>query len=305
MSRFAVVIPTNRPDRFYGWWAAWLRLLERHDVGVFVCEDLDEPTIGEAPRRTVLRRPDWPWWVPRSTDMCRSWAMVHAYRSGAEFIVSLDDDVEPIGDVFAAYESVFDRGAVVSEYFDVGALTTFPGQMRGFPYGHRDRRTVGLQVGGWSGVLDFDARTQLEVGTREDEFAGLVVPVPKGSAVTVCAMNMAFRREFTPLMWQLPLLDGRYNRWGDIWAGLLAKRALDEQNVAVVVNGQAQVRHERASNPHANLEREAPGVPINEGLWEKLGGVISFTTHLADCGDVEYAAHCLNAYDAWLAEFDD
>lgn len=298
MSRWAVVIPTNRPDRFREWADAWAPLVDRHQAHVFVCEDLDEPALGSFFGTTVLRRPDWPWWVPRGTDMCRSWGMVHAYRSGAEFILSLDDDVAPIGDVFAAYEDVFDKGAVCSPYFDVGALTSFDGQMRGFPYSHRWRRPIGLQAGGWSGVLDFDARTQLGLDpARRDVFSETVIAVPRGAAMTVCAMNMAWRREYTPLMWQGALLDGRHNRWGDIWAGLVAKQAMDAENVAVVVNGRAQVRHERASDPAVNLEREAPGVAINEQAWNSLWDAM--WAH-----DPEFAQHWSRCRAAWLAEFD-
>jgi len=304
VTRWAVVIPTNRPDRFESWLRAWSPLLHKHVADVFVCEDMDPQPLSVVEYDSgltvhILRRADWPWWVPRGTDMCRSWGMVHAYRSGAEFILSLDDDVTPIGDVFAEYEAVFDAGAVCSPYFDVGALTSFDGQMRGFPYADRSRATVGLQAGGWSGVLDFDARTQLELERTDGyDFARLVVPVPKGAPVTVCAMNMAWRREFTRYLWQLPLLDGRYSRWGDIWGGLCAKRALDDLGVAVVVNGRAQVRHERASDPHANLERETPGVAINERAWESLWDAILDS-------DPEYAEWFARCLEAWLAEFPD
>ena len=84
-------------------------------------------------------------------------------------------------------------------------------------------------------------------------------------------MNCAFRRDVTPIMWQLPLLEGRYNRWGDIWSGLIQKRVLDAVGEVMVINGRASVVHRRASDPLVNLEREAPGIPFNETLWRSLG----------------------------------
>lgn len=137
-------------------------------------------------------------------------------------------------------------------------------------------------------------------------------------------MNMAWRTRYAPLMWQLPLYESRFNRFGDIWAGLLAKRVLDHVGCAVVVNGRAAVAHERASDPVANLERETPGVRVNEGLWEALTRVPVFKWPppvedwtLIDCYrevtrradwyfrgfDADYAKHFAACRDEWLALF--
>ena len=128
-------------------------------------------------------------------------------------------------------------------------------------------------------------------------------------------MNMAFRTEYTPVMWQLPLLEGRYNRYGDIWAGLLAKRVFDQVGCAVVVNGRACVDHDRASNPVANLKHESAGLELNERLWENLlilDGVSAVDCYRAVTGtahwhfqryDPEYADWFLDCRDKWLSLF--
>ena len=159
--------------------------------------------------------------------------------------------------------------------------------------------------------MDYDAPTQL-AGVKEQEwFTQVVVPVPVGAAATCCIMNAAWRTEYAPIMWQLPLFGGRFNRFGDIWSGLLQKRTLDVTGGVMVVNGRALVRHARASDPVANLEREAPGIPLNEGLWEELCSrpatdywSVTFAAYLHFLKvDPEYAKHFFAARDEWKRLF--
>lgn len=319
--RWAVVVPSNRPDRLKVFLDAWAPLFARHSRVVIVVDDTEGGDISRdagIPHDVAVvheHRTRPVSWAPAGSDMCRSYGFRWAHGTLAEFVLSLDDDTLPDGDPFAEYEAVFDAGAPFSDYLNVGALTSFGGPMRGFPFDQRRRSQVVVQWGGWSGVLDYDARTQLD-GVRDDEtFDRTIVPVPRGTAVTGCAMNMAFRREWTPMMWQLPLLDGRHNRWGDIWSGLFTKRVADACGVVCVVNGKAQVRHERASDPAANLAREAPGIPVNDGLWEATwlppwdSGRHTYRSvtdaaalHFREW-DAEYADHFLRARDEWLEMF--
>jgi hypothetical protein len=307
---WAVVVPTNRPDRITRFLDAWGPLFDKYNVQVSVIVD-DEATWEQMP-----------WFIPRRSDMIRSLGFLRVFqRAEVDYVLTLDDDTLPIAslsgrDIFEQYQSVFEAGAPLSDYLDVGALTTSQLQMRGFPYRDREPARVAVQYGGWHGVLDYDARTQLDHPRGPERFKGVVLPVPRGTAVTGCIMNCAFRREVTPIMWQLPLLDGRYNRWGDIWSGLIQKRVLDHIGQAMVINGKASVLHERASDPTANLERETPGVPFNEGMWlcmepwHKTVGMFD-TWHLAttqmaqrfEVHDPEYARLFRESRDAWLAEF--
>ena len=264
MSRWSVVVPTCRPESFEEFYDAWQDIFHRHSVNLIVVEDSDKA-------REEERRP---WFIPQGTDMVRSWGIYKAWLNHSEFTLSLDDDVRPLSgvDIFEEYELVFDKGLPFSSYLDVGALTTSGLQMRGFPYRDRARNEVALQYGGWHGVLDYDAPTQLANPRTYQRFLPVVLPVPNGTAVTGCIMNAAWRTKYAPIMWQLPLLDGKYNRFGDIWSCLFAKRTFDLHEKVVAINGLASISHERASNVYANLERELPGIPINERLWEYAGG---------------------------------
>jgi hypothetical protein len=314
-----VVVPTCRPAQLESFLEAWQPLFEKHDVLPLIVHDNEEgwATIPE--------------WIPRGTDMIRSWGIYQAWREGREFTLTLDDDVRPLYvpaksasahsereviDIFAEYEAAFSRPSFCSEYFSVGDLTTDGSAMRGFPYRDRASAMPAIQYGGWYGVLDFDAATQL-VGMPHDdhEFAPVCIPVPKGAAVTTCIMNAAWRTELAPIMWQLPMVDGKYNRFGDIWSGLLQKKILDHFGLVMLINGAASIYHSRASDPITNLEREAPGIRINETLWEHLGAwafgdtmedayrsiVHRFAQHPQL--DPEYAEHLEEVSDRWLELF--
>lgn len=303
---WAVVVPSNRPDRLEDFLTAWSPVFDRRKVELFIVRDEPE---------TWATLPDW---VPRRSDMIRSWGFLQAYRTDVDYVLTLDDDVRPISsqngaDIFDHYEKVFTAGAPLSPYLDVGALTTAGVQMRGFPYRDRMPAPVAVQYGGWHGVMDYDARTQLAGAPNSARFSDVVLPVPLGAAATCCIMNCAFRRDMTPIMWQLPLVDGRYNRWGDIWSGLIQKRVLDSWHEAMIINGAASVLHERASDPQANLERETPGIPFNEDLWPRIwargeidlmdnwyGAVTSFAEQF-QANDPEYAYHLLSSANAWRA----
>lgn len=298
---WAVVVPSNRPDRLREFQAAWSDLFEMHDVELIVVRD--EPETWKA----------MPSFIPQRSDMIRSYGFGQAWETEHDYVLSLDDDTSPWADPFAAYEMAFDEGAPLSDYLSVGALTDTGLQMRGFPFRDRKPATVAVQYGGWHGVADYDAPTQLAAPRDGAVFSSAVLPVPRRVPVTGCIMNCAFRREVTPIMWQLPLVDGRYNRWGDIWSCLLAKRVLDVVGQVMTVNGCASVVHERASDPIVNLERELPGIRPNEDLWSQLvlmrtastmvGVYVEVTDRFAMYmaqTDREYADFFVKARDAWL-----
>lgn len=301
--KWSCVVPTNRPEQYKKFYQAWKPLFEKHDVRLIPV--FDEP-------KTWV---NLPWFIPRRTDMIRSWGFYEAWKAGSEYTLTLDDDVLPRSDPFAAYEYEFKHGSVCSRYLSVGSLTSSRFQMRGFPYGDRKRAKVAIQYGGWDGVLDYDAATQLASSPCEDEFfSSAVIPVPRDVPATTCIMNCAFRTEYAPIMWQLPMLDGKYNRFGDIWSGLLQKKTLDWIGEVMLINGMASVRHDRASNAFANLEREAPGAQINEFLWGYLGQLQftpptiaetyrEVTDRLTGVFPDDYFHHFFRARDAWLDLF--
>jgi hypothetical protein len=248
--------------------------------------------------------------------MIRSWGFLQAFTAGSEFTLSLDDDVRPQGDLFEAYERGFNTTYPLSEYLDVGGFTTSALQMRGYPYKDRGKEVV-VQYGGWSGVPDLDATTQINHPRHHTQFYTVRVPVPKYAPVTCCAMNFAFRTKWTPMMFQFPLYEGNYNRFGDIWSGLVQKSVLDALDRVMLINGEAGVLHERASDPFVNLQKEASGLPHNEDIWRAIhvpesrgqtmisaycDAVLTLADHFTELNP-GYAKHLEECLYKWLSLF--
>lgn len=327
---WAVVVPSNRPDRlidFLNDWEHYLAdraklyiVVDAPGVQGEILEEIDDHRIdAEVHSWSTVRAKKA---VPFQTDMIRSWGIYRAWVGKHRYTLSLDDDVRWNGrDILAAYEDEFVWGRPCSRYLSVGAMTTSDVEMRGFPIADRKPAKVMVQYGGWSGILDYDATTQIDmIRIPDEEFRPYVMPVPQGAPVTCCAMNMAWLTEWAPIMWQLPLHNGKFNRWGDIWSGLLQKLVVDYMGGVMVVNGLASVRHDRASDPHANQLKEAHGIDIHNTLWDTLVSYFhppsqgtmmevywAASSALAEAVrpyDDDWAEHFLEARAEWLGLFD-
>jgi hypothetical protein len=73
-----------------------------------------------------------------------------------------------------------------------------------------------------------------------------------------------------------------YDRFGDIWAGLFAKKVADHLGYAIS-SGAPSVLHSRASSPEVNLQKETPGYPVNEVLWRQVSAIGLSATTVAGC----------------------
>ena len=105
-----------------------------------------------------------------------------------------------------------------------------------------------LSDGLWDNVPDFDAPTQLVLGTEggwADSYRG---PIPRGIYAPICGMNLAWNIEALPYMYWCPCkeLPGA-ERFDDIWMGINLTREFDELGWAIYSGG-ATCRHERASD---------------------------------------------------------
>lgn len=315
--KWVVVTPTNRVEKYLQFLDKWEQLFINHGVHLVVVEDAPKKSKEITKRlnipHTHLCWDDLPEFIPRQSDMIRSHGMYVGSLLKPEWMMTLDDDTEPSGrDPFIEYAVQFLKGAPFSNYFSVGSITTSQLEMRGFPYGHRKPSTVAVQYGGWHGVMDYDAATQLASPEEIQAFEQVSIPIPRGVGATCCIMNTAWKREYTPIMWQLPLYQGNYNRFGDIWSGLFIKKTLDAVGSVMVINGKASVRHDRASNPFANIRREAPGMEMNESLWDNLAtpdtdNLIKAYTEVTDSAanyisefDESYAKYFIKCRDEWL-----
>ena len=247
---------------------AWQPLFDKHGVELITVYDGEKPYVqrfaSDASLPTNLYAKDI---MPGYEDCLTNFnggirnlgfAYVAKYRPEIDIIITLDDDVRPIGD------PIKDHIDALNMRVPISWMSTASEYMRGFPYEVREEAPVMLSHGVWEGVADFDAPTQLVQGVHPVTFPKM--PVPKGVLFPVCAMNLAFRRELLPWIYQAPLAMG-IGRMDDILAGITTKRAVDKYNWAAVT-GYARVHHERASNVYKNLELEAQGFKIYEDFWQ-------------------------------------
>jgi reversibly glycosylated polypeptide/UDP-arabinopyranose mutase len=271
-TRVVVVIPTIRSLAFLDDWEE-----EFGGCQIIVCEDHPERQI-ELPTGWSIEHYSWAeidrelgpraWVIPRQNAAIRNFGYWKAWQSGADVIVTIDDDCYPGSRPFLATHLANLERRVTLGWQPVCGFYT-----RGFPYGIRDAHPVVVSHGLWEGIPDLDAPTQLLHGDLRLERPETSQVVPRGSYFPMSGMNLAFRAEFAPAMW-FPLM-GRgwpFDRFDDIWAGVLAKRVADHLGLAMV-SGLPTVDHRRASNVFANLKKEAAGIEANETFWRAVDSV--------------------------------
>ena len=201
------------------------------------------------------------WIISRRDSAIRSYGFLMAYRMGADYIFTLDDDCFPSQKDFC--ETHINQTTQHQKWTE---LVPFM-RTRGIPYHNLGQIPVVMNVGIWSGVPDLDS------------IQGLANPIsdfnpPKGNRILprnqyfpMCGMNMLFVSELAVLMYFAPMgLNQPYHRFDDIWCGIILKRICDHLDLSISC-GEPHVNHRRASNPFVNLIREAPGIQANENFW--------------------------------------
>lgn len=224
------------------------------------------------------------WIIPRMTDCIRSFGIWWAWTEGYDIIVSLDDDVRPVQGLGPHSFFAEHQNRLQGNVHPLAWQSTIQGSKeRGRPY-FKTARTwpCVLNHGLWEGVPDLDAVTQLREAHLEDIVLHDMDIWP-GRYFAMCGMNVAFRREIAPLMYfglQGPSYP--YDRFGDIWCGVIAKKILDRCQLGVH-SGQPTVNHIRASDVWRNLAKEQTGYKINEKVWAAVDSVPLIQNEVLSC----------------------
>ncbi len=274
-----VVVPTAREQSVVGFLEAWREELAA--ATILVVEDGPERSFAIAGDN--VRHFAWcdieeqlgedAWVIPRGSGCVRSFGCWLAWRMQPDMIVALDDDTRPDPahrGFLAAHWSRLQTAA------DPAWVSTLDAACpRGMPYysASREARVV-LNHGLWTGVPDFDAATQLVASRVAIPDSWSDQTIPRGRYFPMCSMNVAWRPAFTAAMYFLLMgPDYPFDRFGDIWCGVLAKRVADHLGLAVN-SGSPGVLHERASNVFANLAKESRGLAANETFWRAVDAVV-------------------------------
>ena len=226
----------------------------------------------------------------------RNIALLEAIRSGADVVLSIDDDNAPRSEpetpnYFEALRMEFSHpwGYLVTDesgWFNLGQLAAAPYVYRGFPFSLRDgvlrwpeakrvqpnERRVGIVNGLIYGDPDINAIDRYPLGgprVRHYDVMDSLYVNPRTTWTPVNSQNTAYVRELAPLAFVLPAV-GRYD---DIWASFMALRVMEATDYHVLF-GEPSVVQER--NPHnwlVDLEREIYGMRHTEAFCEGLKAI--------------------------------
>lgn len=284
-TKVSLVIPTIRDLNFLKAWGS-----EFKNCDLIVVEDHEEIevhipstkflTIEHYTRNDIDKEfGEESWIFSRKNAGIRSYGFWKAYKKGADVIVTLDDDCYPVNSGFISQhlENLTSRHLA-------GWIYTYPDPKwnftRGIPYSVRDKIRSVISHGLWSGAIDLDGVVEMKL-TRllnEKPYPPIRQVIPKGSYYPMCSMNLAFTREITPLMF-FPMMGYRkdgtqwpYDRFEDIWAGILSKKIIDHLGLGVI-NGSPFVNHKKRSKPKENYAKEIEGMRVNEDLWKKVDAI--------------------------------
>lgn len=284
----ALVVPSIRPESFGRFKEEWSRVGLFDRVDLILVEDNPSRVIGEIDRVGSqhftwqdIDKHEWSWIIPRRSDTVRSFGYWWAWKQGYEYLMTLDDDCYPLEgyeELDLLHKSMLRRTRWFNTLNNV--------RPRGVPFKNLGERLVHINHGIWEGVLDYDAPQQL-VDPRPEAYTHDNRLVPHGAYFPFCGMNAMWRREAIPLSYHLLMghhspyerVDGTremsalpFDRFGDIWSGIIAKRICDHLGWAVGT-GTPYIHHDRASDPFKNLRKEANGIEVNEWFWEKVDSI--------------------------------
>ena len=267
----SIVVPTIREDCIIDFVDVWDEQFQDHQL--IVVEDNEEKSfslsdsyISHYSRAEIeADLGEAAWIIPERSSAIKSYGIYKAFESGSDIIVVLDDDCYPTGPGFLAEHMVRLSGVEMQAW-----VSTISGiKPRGMPYYETKRRVEPvLNHGLWLDELDLDAPTRLVIGIGPVDFLDFVVP--RGAYFPMCGMNIAFKREIAPAMYFLLMgKDYPYDRFDDIWCGIFMKRICDHLGYWVST-GRPMVKHRRASDVWVNLQKETPGLMLNETLWQTV-----------------------------------
>jgi NAD(P)-dependent dehydrogenase (short-subunit alcohol dehydrogenase family) len=272
-----------------------------------------------ADRRRLLGRREHA--IPKRNGACRDLGFYLAYRDSdpGDIVVALDDDCVVDDPDFAARVRralsplarplALPAGRhlnILEAYRDVPPAL-FP---RGFPYSARVDHTPftiagqtsaapAFNLGLWRNVFDVNAIDKVRVQEHVHPHARLrypsVVAAP-GSLVSVCSMNMHFRRELVPAAYQLPmhvpvLRHHVIDRYGDIWGGFVLKLLLDVRGDALAI-GEPTIHHRKEGSTERNAWQEHLAHLVNDEMIDllteaagELDGTASYLELMAAMGE--------------------
>jgi len=195
--------------------------------------------------------------------------------------------------------------------------------VRGYPYSLRAGVPTAVSHGLWMQTPDYDAPTQLlKPEERVTTMHNVAITIPINVFYPMCSMNVAFSRELIgPAFMQGLMGEGHpWARYDDMFAGWASKVVADHLGYGVK-SGAPYIRHNKASNPFTNLQKEYKGLWWQEDVIRFFRDDVQFTqdADTAQKAYVElarqirdkfnsthvYFGHLANAMELWIEAWDD
>ncbi len=296
-----VVIPSNRAINLH----YLTPLIERGARFVIVDDSegtvrVDHPQFevyNWADRRRMLGPLDIGY--PKRNGASRDFGFYVAWKNSdpGEIIVALDDDCEVYHQDFheQVHEALSSSARPVAtcegthlnilDLYEGTAANLFP---RGFPYASRvnyqglqlkdaEPRQVTFCLGLWKGIFDVNGVDKIKGPEYRYPDAKLKKPsviIERDKLISVCSMNMQFRRELIPAVYQLPmhvevLPNWVVDRYGDIWGGFILKTLMDLKQEALAV-GEPMINHLKEGDYARNIWQEHVCHLINDEFVDLL-----------------------------------
>ncbi len=241
--------------------------------------------------------------IPKRSHAETSFGLLWMWKNKEfEYGFFIDDDTEPHPDFdfFGEHmknlelngnvlEVSSDKGWVNVLFENFKKHRLYP---RGYPYSCSGekitiRETVAKNVvasqGLWTNVPDLDAvrilmdgdlngqaKTRLSASDFEKNFI-----VKKGNYLTICSMNLAFRRDVIPAFYQLPMDDNpwRIGRFDDIWSGILLKKVCDGLGFQILSGSPLCIHNKAPRSTFKDIRSELAGIEISEYLYKVVDEV--------------------------------
>ncbi len=242
--------------------------------------------------------------IPFNSDNRRNIGYLAAYQRKRPFIISMDDDNYPLPgvDFIAGFKDVgrtaeWDAVQTTTGWYNnCEPLETNLGvefYPRGFPYEYRfptenkintvkRQARLAVQGGLWKGDPDIDAVTRITfpIEVLNERVDNVVL-----DTTTSCpfnTQNTTLMRDVIPAYYFIVMqqeINGRkIDRYGDIWSGYFAKKAIDIVGDVIGFGEPLAYQKRNAHDLFKDLSQELPGMV----LTEKLAKIFNRITGQAD-----------------------
>lgn len=308
--KYALVLTTiNVPNLLIGYADNFEKYGHKSEVGIIVIGDKKTPEEAKEPIHQLKKRgfqakyldipaqedwlrkyPDLKAIIPYNSDNRRNIGYLMAVESGAETIISIDDDnyATENEDYIEGHKIVgtiqqLKTASSSNKWFNLCSLletepprTIYP---RGFPYSKRWKddahftTTTGkvmINAGLWLDEPDVDAVTWLNQPIKVVNIKPEKMMLAQGVYTAVNTQNTAFHRDVLPCYYFVTMnamINGtKIDRYGDIWSGFFAVKVVQSQGHCVSF-GTPTAKHIRNKHDYLkDLQNELGGMVLTESL---------------------------------------